>query len=136
MITPQIVFDQDPGAYRAGACNIGPAEIARRRAFGRFGLAVSGVLAGALLVIGAPPVVRLIVALPVAGSAISLLQARLRFCAAFGIAGLYNFGRVGSQERVLDRAALVADRLTALRIIVAGSGVGLAAGVILALIPR
>ncbi|HZL15278.1 MAG TPA: hypothetical protein VFC97_04160 [Verrucomicrobiae bacterium] len=136
MITPPIVFDQLPGAYRAGVCNIGPAEIARRRAFGRFGLAVSGLLALAMLGVGAPPLVRLLVALPVAGSVISLLQARLRFCAAFGIAGLHNFGRVGSQDRVLDRAARLADRLTALRIIVAGSCAGLAAGAILALIAR
>ena len=136
MITSPIVVDQLPGAYRAGACNIGPAEIARRRAFGRFGLAVSGLLALAMLGIGAPPLVRLLVALPVAGSAISLLQARLRFCAAFGIAGLHNFGKVGSQERVLDRAARLADRLTALRIIVAGTCVGLAAGAMLALVPR
>jgi hypothetical protein len=141
MSTSRIVFDQPPGAhradaYRAGACNIGPAEIARRRTFGRIGLVVSALVALALLVAGAPAIVRLLVGLPVAGSAIGLIQARLRFCAAFGFAGLRNFGPVGHEQRVADAAARRADRGMALRIIAAGSLVGLAAGVALALIPR
>ena len=136
MSTQPIRFDHAPGAYRAGTCNIGPAEIARRRSFGRAGLAVSALLALGLLGAGAPPIERLIVAVPVAGSAIGLIQARLRFCAAFGFAGLRNFGRLGGEERVADGAALRADRGVALRILAAGSLVGLAAGVALALVPR
>ena len=136
MSTRPILLDHAPGAYRAGTCNIGPAEIARRRSFGRAGLAVSALLAVGLLGAGAPPIVRLLVGLPVAGSAIGLIQARLRFCAAFGLAGLRNFGRLGGAERVADGTARRADRRMALRILAAGSLVGLAAGVALALVPR
>jgi hypothetical protein len=136
MSTQPILFAHAPDVYRAGACNIGPAEIARRRTFGRIGLAVSAIVALALLGAGAPAIVRLLVALPVAGSAISLLQARLRFCAAFGFAGLRNLGPLGGEERVADAAARRTDRGMALRIIAAGSLVGLAAGVALALVPR
>ncbi len=135
MSTTPILFDNPPSLYRPGACNIGPAEVARRRSFGQAGLAVSGLIALALLGAAAPPVARVLVALPVAGSAISLLQARRRFCAAFGFAGLRNFGPLGGEERIADAAARRADRLMALRIIAAGSLVGLAAGVALALIP-
>ena len=140
MSTTRISFDPRPdaqraGVYRAGACNIGPAEIARRRTFGLTGLAVSALVALALLAAGAPAIVRLLVGLPVAGSAIGLIQARLRFCAAFGFAGLRNFGVVGHEERIADAAARRADRGMALRIIAAGSLVGLVAGVALAVIP-
>jgi hypothetical protein len=135
MMTPQIAFDA-PAGYRPGACNIGSAEIARRRRFGLIGLTASALLALALLAAGAPPITRFPVALPVAGSAIGLIQARLRFCAAFGIAGLRNFGPLGGEERVTEAAARRADRLMALRIVAAGSLVGLAAGLVLALIPR
>ena len=136
MSMPSIVYDQVSGAYRAGACNIGPDEIARRRSFGRAGLAVSGLIALALLGVGAPPVARLLVALPVAGSAISLIQARLRFCAAFGFAGLRNFGPLGGEEHIVEAVARRADRDMALRVVAAGSLAGLAAGIALALIPR
>ena len=135
-MTPQITFDEAAAGYRAGACNIGPAEIARRRTFGLVGLAGSALLAVALLAAGAPPIGRLLVALPVAASAIGLIQARLRFCAAFGIAGLRNFGPLGGEERVAEVAARRADRVMALRILAAGSLIGLAAGLVLALIPR
>ena len=136
MSTATIVFERLPGTYRAGSCNIGPAEVARRRSFGQAGLAGSALLALALVSTGASPGARLLVALPVAGSAIGLIQARLGFCAAFGLAGLRNFGPVGSEERVADGAAGRADRLMGLRIVAAGTCVGLAAGAALALLPR
>ena len=133
---PQIAFDDAPAGYRPGACNIGSAEIARRRTFGLIGLAGSVLLALALLVAGAPPIARLLVVLPVAGSAIGLIQARLRFCAAFGIAGLRNFGPLGGEEHVPAAVARRADRAMALRVLATGSLVGLASGIVLALIPR
>jgi hypothetical protein len=136
MMTPQIAFDDAPAGYRPGGCNIGSAEIARRRTFGLIGLAGSALLALALLAAGAAPIARLLVALPVAGSAIGLIQARLRFCAAFGIAGLRNFGPLGGEEHVAEAAARRADRAMALRVLAAGSLVGLAAGIVLALVPR
>ncbi len=136
MSTTPILFDNPPSAYRAGACNIGPAEIARRLTFGLAGLAFSAILAIVLLAAGAPPVARLLVALPVAGSAVGLLQARLRFCSAFGFAGLRNFGPLGGEEHVAEAAARRADRAMALRIVAAGGLAGILAGVALAVIPR
>ena len=69
-----------PGAgYRPGVCNIGPEEIARRRRAGHVGLLVTVGVFALLVAIGAPPPVRLILALPAAGSASGYLQAWLRF---------------------------------------------------------
>jgi hypothetical protein len=111
MTVPQISYDD--GAYRPGACNIGPAEIARRQRAGVVGFAAAVVLAAALLVLGAPPPARLVVALPLAAGSIGLLQARFHFCVGFALAGLRNFGPLGSEERITDAAARRADLRTA-----------------------
>ena len=114
-----------PG-YAAGRCNIGPAEIARRRRFGHLGLAVSVALLLALLGTDAPRESRLLLFFPAAGSAIGYLQARLRFCAAFGLLGVFNFGALGRGERVADPVALLRDRLSAAAIVAASAVIGMA----------
>ena len=45
-----------PGDYRPGACNIGPREIAKRRAFGIAGIVSAVVLGVALVAVDAPPI--------------------------------------------------------------------------------
>ena len=132
---PEISYDAAPDGYRPGACNIGPAEIARRRRSGIAGLAIAGVLAAALLVLDAPIVMRWLVALPLAGGAIGLLQVRFRFCAAFGLAGVRNFGTPGTTQRVEDAAARRADRAKAAWIALAGIAIGVAGALILVLLP-
>ena len=135
MSRPPISFDPPPGAYRPGACNIGPAEIARRRRSGLVGLGAAAVLAAALLILDAPAMTRWLVALPLAGGAVGLLQARFRFCAAFGLAGVSNFGALGEAERVRDAAARRADRAKAVAILLAGGAVGLVGALLFVLLP-
>ena len=53
--------------YRPGVCNIGPAEIARRRMAGHVGLIATLLLLACLIVISAPPVTRLLAVLPAPG---------------------------------------------------------------------
>src|SRR4029077_10511322 len=77
--------------YVPGRCNIGKAEIASRRRSGYVGTAATIGLLVALVAIGAPPLTRLIIALPAAIAASGFIQARLRFCAGFGALGVYNF---------------------------------------------
>lgn len=121
--------------YRAGACNIGPAEIARRRQAGHVGLAMTIALFVGLVAIGAPQPVRLLVALPAAGAASGYLQAFLHFCAAFGSLGRYNFGSLGKEQLVTDPVARALDRLTSARIGIAAVAIGAAVGLIAALLP-
>lgn len=120
--------------YRAGVCNIGPDEIAQRRRAGDVGALVTLGLLALLLAIGAPAPFRLLVALPAAGTAITYLQAVLHFCVAFGMAGVFNFGRVGRVTSVEEAAARLADRARALRMILAGSAIGLTVGILAVLI--
>jgi len=121
--------------YRAGVCNIGPAEIRRRRRAGHMGLAATIVTFVALLVIGAPQPVRLLVALPAAAAASGYLQAVLHFCAGFGSSGVYNFGPLGTTQGVTDRAERTRDLLMSARIGFGAIAIGAAVGVAAALVP-
>lgn len=116
---------QAPAGYRAGTCNIGPAEIARRRRTGHVGLAITVVLLGGLVWFDAPSWTRLIVFLPAAIGAAGYLQAHFRFCADYGWRGVFNVSERAGHGRttvVADAAARRADRRRAL-LISAGSGV-------------
>jgi hypothetical protein len=76
-----------------------------------------------------------LVALPAAVSISSVLQARLRFCAGYGMAGMQNLGELGEQQRVEDAVARATDRRKALKIHAASIIGGLAIGSLLVLLP-
>lgn len=122
-------------AYQPGVCNIGPAEIARRRLAGNVGLLVTVILLAVLVAIHAPPIARLFVALPAAGAASGYLQASLKFCAGFGSRGLFNFGPVGQTEQASDPHARARDRARARQIGGASIAIGVAIGVAAVLLP-
>jgi hypothetical protein len=121
--------------YSPGVCNIGPAEIARRRRAGHVALLVTAGLFAALLIFAAPPWIRLLLVLTAGGSATGYLQARLHFCAGFGSAGTYNFGPVGTVEKVIDPDARARDRFRSIQIGLASLAIGLAVGIGAFLLP-
>jgi hypothetical protein len=122
-------------AYEPGVCNIGPAEIGRRRRTGHVGVVLSAVLLVALVILGAPHWTRLVLVLTAGVAASGYLQARLHFCAGFGSTGVYNFGALGQVERVADAASRARDRRKSLEIELAALAIGLAVGVSAALLP-
>jgi hypothetical protein len=79
-------------SYIPGVCNIGPAEIKRRKLTGFIGLYVSAILFAVLLVGGFDKPWRLLLFIPVTVSAIGYLQAKFHFCVRFGTKGLFNMG--------------------------------------------
>ena len=99
--------------YRPGVCNIGPAEIARRRRAGHVGLLVTVAAYAVLVAIDAPPLARLILILPAATAASGYLQAWSKFCAGFGSRGIFNLGPVGDTQQVVDEVARARDRARA-----------------------
>lgn len=121
--------------YAAGACNIGPAEIARRRRSGHIGLLATLVLLAVLVAVDAPPLARLLIALPAAGAASGYLQAWLRFCAAFGFRGIFNFEGLGRTQAVADREAAGKDRQRAVQIALSALAIGAGIGVVVAVLP-
>jgi hypothetical protein len=97
--------------YVAGACNIGPWEIRRRRRSAIAAFAAGAVLFALLVAIGAPAWTRLLLILPLWGGAISWLQARRHFCVAYAMGGLANFGDGDATRRsVADPVQRAADR--------------------------
>jgi hypothetical protein len=120
------------GEYRAGACNIGPEEVAQRRRMGLVFLAIAVGLALLLLAIDAPAWLRIAIWPPLAAAFTTLEQVRRRFCVAFGMAGVRNFGpQVGHAQRIEDDEARATDRRTA---IVMATYCSLAAAVVTALV--
>ena len=124
-----------PGDYQPGVCNIGPAEIARRRRAGHIGVVAALALLALLVAIDAPNWTRLLIAIPAVMAASGYIQARLKFCAGFGSRGVFNFGEVGPMERVAGEADRARDRARARQIGAASIAIGLAAGVIAATLP-
>jgi hypothetical protein len=121
--------------YQPGVCNIGPDEIRRRRRSGHAGVIGSVVWLGILIVIDAPAVARLTVAVPATIAASGYIQARLRFCAGFGTKGVFNFGPLGSTDTVADADDRARDRAKATRIGLTSMAIGLGAGIVAALLP-
>lgn len=121
--------------YRPGACNIGKQEIDRRRRLGHVGAVATAGFFLVLVALGVPDWWRFAVALPAAGTAVSYLEAALKFCVAFGTRGVFNFGPLGSLAAVADPSARSRDRLRALEITLVGLLIGLAVGAIAVVLP-
>jgi hypothetical protein len=132
---PSIGMIEPTGGYVAGACNIGPAEIARRRRSGWIGVAASLAVAVVLVLLGTPAWTRLGVALPLYIAAIGFIQARDRFCVGFAAAGVTNFERLGTVHRIEDEAARTADRRHARGLLVRAAAIALVGAVFFALVP-
>jgi hypothetical protein len=115
--------------YVSGACNIGPAEIRRRRFVGWLGVAATLFLCVGLRLVDAEPVWRLAVFIPASLAASGFIQARMRFCAAFGYVGVYNFEGLGSQQRVKVEEALAKDRRKAWSVAWMSAGIGAVAAI-------
>lgn len=122
--------------YQAGVCNIGPAEIRRRRRTGHIGLVATVGLFGVLVALDAPREARLLVGLPAMLSASGYIQAAMKFCAGYAWLGAFNFGDVvGERAHVTDAADRRRDRARAIGISVASLAVGLAVGAAAFLLP-
>ncbi|HUZ17825.1 MAG TPA: hypothetical protein VMV68_05525 [Spirochaetia bacterium] len=86
--------------YVPGRCNIGPDEIRLRNRTGWMGLGVTAVLWVVLALVRVAPPWMLFLFLPSAMAAAGFLQGAFRFCAGFGMRGVFNFGSVGTTETV------------------------------------
>jgi hypothetical protein len=131
----QNVAMNQTSVYQPGVCNIGPAEIRRRRLSGWIGLAVAVVFLVVAFAFAWPPAWRLLVALPVFLAAQGFLQAAFHFCVGFASRGLYNFGALGSEESVQDAEFRKQDQRKAMQITLLATGIALVVAVVAFLIP-
>ena len=125
-----VTWDQSIGPR----CNIGPAEIARRRRSAFVFTGVAAIVAVALVALHVPPAGRLLLFPFATGAAINWLQVVHRFCVAFGAFGIENFGRLGEGVKV-DPAQRAADRRKVGQLVAEGSLIGVAVTLALLLLP-
>jgi hypothetical protein len=134
---PRLVIEPVGDAYVPGVCNIGPWEIRRRWVGGILGLVIGAALLAALVAVHAPVAARALVLLPVWGGMFSVLQARRRFCGAYAMRRISNFGDTFDTIRqVQDEAAHRADMAKVARMLRDSFLVALAVTVIAVLLPR
>jgi len=103
--------------YIPGTCNIGAGEVSRRRLVAFIGLALSLVAFITFISMETPRSARISIFIPLLVTTIGWLQARKKFCLAFGIAGTFNFGKMGQLSRVADPISRAADRSAAIKLL-------------------
>lgn len=104
--------------YIAGSCNIGKGEIRRRQTIALLGVFLVFFSATTILGTDQPRSARLSIFLPAMIFAVGFIQSRKKFCLAYGFAGTFNFGKLGSISKVQNEADKKADRKTAFNILV------------------
>jgi hypothetical protein len=104
--------------YVAGSCNIGKGEIRRRQTVALIGLFIVFFSASTILGTDQSRSVRLSIFLPAMIFAVGFIQARKKFCLAYGLAGTFNFGKLGSISKVQSEEDKKADRKTAINIFI------------------
>lgn len=104
--------------YVAGSCNIGKGEIRRRQTVALIGLFLVFFSASTILGTDQSRSVRLSIFLPAMIFAVGFIQARKKFCLAYGLAGTFNFGKLGSISKVQSEEDKKADRKTAINIFI------------------
>ena len=104
--------------YGAGSCNIGKGEIRRRQTVALIGLFLVFFSASTILGTDQSRSVRLSIFLPAMIFAVGFIQARKKFCLAYGLAGTFNFGKLGSISKVQSEEDKKADRKTAINIFI------------------
>jgi hypothetical protein len=102
--------------YVAGSCNIGKGEIRRRQIVALFGLFLTISSATALLATDQSRSSRFSIFLPALVFSIGFVQSRSKFCLAYGLAGTFNFDRLGKISKVQSAQDRKADRKTAIMI--------------------
>ena len=123
------------GKYIPGVCNIGPDEIRKRRN----GALYSGLIMVIILILF--PVLevnriwRLVVFLPAAAFGIGILQWQLKFCAGFGMKGVFNFGKIGKVNTIQEKENLRRDRNKSIRMLIWSILFGLAVAILFYFIP-
>jgi len=103
--------------YIPGTCNLGKDEIRSRQIVALFGLflTISSVIG--ILAADQGRSVRFSIFIPAMIFSVGFVQSRSKFCLAYGLAGTFNFERLGKISRVASVEDRKADRKTAIIIL-------------------
>lgn len=103
--------------YIPGTCNIGKGEIRRRQLVAIFGLFLTTFSATTIIASDQSKNSRLSIFLPALIFSIGFVQSRKKFCLAYGLAGTFNFGKLGQISKVQSTEDRKSDRKTAVSIL-------------------
>ena len=107
---------EEADEYIPGTCNIGVREIRRRQLVGGIGLFLTISTILGFYHQHASHLARFGTFLPAVVMFMGYLQARKKFCLAFGLSGLFNFGKLGGTTRVISDADRKIDREAAIKL--------------------
>jgi len=134
-VSSNLMSETQDFQYAAGSCNIGPKEIRRRKFVGFVGLVLVLITIASFHSQHVKGLSRVSVFLPAMLFSIGYLQSRKKFCLAFGLAGLFNFGSLGQVSKVISPADKAFDRKAALNLIVQSLGLSSLITVIVLVLP-
>ena len=103
--------------YQAGACNIGPSEIKRRRQGALVGAILFAVTTILFVVTDASTTTRLVTFIPALLFAVGMIQSKRRFCVAYGFMGVFSFEKLGDTKKVTVNQDLKADKKYAVKLL-------------------
>jgi len=121
--------------YVAGSCNIGKGEIKRRQTIALIGVFLIFFSASTILGTDQGGSARLSIFIPAMIFAVGFIQARKKFCLAYGLAGTFNFGKLGSISKVQNEEDKKADRKTAINILIQSAALASAITLLFYLLP-
>jgi hypothetical protein len=121
--------------YTPGVCNIGNGEVRRRQLVAIIGYALALVSFVTMVSTNAAHSARWGLYLQLLVGSIGFVQARRKFCLAYGFMGTFNFGKLGQISKVQSVADKKQDRITALTILLQAALLALALNAILFFLP-
>ena len=121
--------------YSSGSCNIGGAEVQRRKISGVIGAMFAVAYYVACIFLNAPKGIRAIIFLPLILAWTGWLQSRRKFCMAFGLMGVFNFGKLGETTRIVEIDNRSRDRKRALIMLTQAIALSIVSALVFTLIP-
>ena len=103
--------------YQPGVCNIGGAEVQRRKRVAQIGSILFIAYAIFAFYTDMQSSSAVFSFIPAMLAAVGFIQSRRKFCFAFGLLGTFNFVELGKLSKVASPADIAADRKVALIII-------------------
>lgn len=127
--------DDEDNQYIPGICNIGKKEIERRKQAAIFSAILCVVSIVLLQWLNTAQIWKLLLFIPAASLGVSFQQWYFKFCVAFGIKGVFNFGNIGKTFTVEQKEYFRKDRIKAWQMITSGMTFGLILALIYYFLP-
>jgi len=120
--------------YIPGVCNIGKEESNKRKKVGIAGLLLTIIAYSFLVYFDVSKGIRFLIFIPAIISASGFIQARMHFCAYYGLAEMFNFDSLGKSSKVKDDEFIRKDKKMARSIIYFSVLIGIVVGLIAVMI--